>query len=247
MLKEGVNSFVKLFNNGGYDCVVGVAQVKDPSRYGIVEMSDDRPNRFVEKPKEPKSNLALIGVYVFNSSIFDTVKKIKPSWRNELEITDAIQLLLEENKRIAVQRVNGWWKDTGKPEDLLEANQLVLADIKSSIEGEISEDAELAGSIVIGKGSKVLERSRLRGPIIIGSNCTIGPDVFIGPYTSIGDDCILRNTEIENSIVMKGTRIESGKRVIDSLIGSYSTILNSDSSMPRGHKLIIGERSVLQI
>jgi glucose-1-phosphate thymidylyltransferase len=146
-----------------------------------------------------------------------------------------------------VERVNGWWKDTGKPEVLLEANQLVLSDLEGRVEGEISGEASVTGRVSIGTGSKLVGNTSVRGPAIIGKNCVLGPDVYLGPYTSIGDDCVLKEVEIENTIVMKGSRIESGKRIVDSLIGSYSTILNSDGAMPKGHKLIIGERSFAQI
>lgn len=247
LLKQGVQDFVRAFDRDGADCVVGVSPVKDPSRFGIAEIDEGKLVRLVEKPKEPKSNLALIGVYVFGPAIFDSVKKIKPSWRNELEITDAIQRLLDEGRRVRVQKVNGWWKDTGRPEDLLEANQLVLSDLEGNVEGEVSEDAQVTGRVAIGKDSKVLEGSRISGPVIIGKNCLIGPNVYVGPYTSVGDECLLKDTEVENSIVMNGSRIESGKKIVDSLIGSHSTILNSDATLPKGQKLIVGERSVLQI
>lgn len=247
LLRQGVQQFIRTFEQERVDCVVGVSPVKDPSRFGIAEMSKEKIVRLVEKPKKPKSNLALIGVYVFGQAIFDAVKKIKPSRRGELEITDAIQRMLQDGRKIKVQRVSGWWKDTGKPDDLLEANQLVLSDLESSMQGKLSEEAQIAGRVALGKGSKVVGSSSIRGPAIIGENCTLGPEVYIGPYTSIGDDCRLKNVEIENSIVMKGCNIQSGKRIVDSLIGSYSTIANGSNSVPQGHKLIIGERSFAQI
>jgi glucose-1-phosphate thymidylyltransferase len=248
LLRQGVNDFVNIFNQKKLDCVVGVCPVKDPSRFGIAELDKTgRISRLVEKPQEPKSNLALIGVYVFNSSIFGAVNQIKPSWRNELEITDAIQLLVSEGRRVEVEKVLGWWKDTGKPEDLLEANQLVLFDLKSSIDGDVSDMAQITGNISLGSGSKVIGTTNIRGPAIIGNGCTIGPNVYIGPYTSIGDDCILKDVEIENTIVMKGSRIENNKRIVDSLIGAYSTILDAQTIKPTGYKLVIGERSFVQI
>jgi glucose-1-phosphate thymidylyltransferase len=247
LLKEGVGTFVHSFKSNNLDALVGVYPVKDPSRFGIVERDDSGRLRFAEKPKQPKSNLALIGVYVFGSAVFDAVKGIKPSWRNELEITDAIQYMVDKGKRVEVLNVNGWWKDTGKPEDLLEANQLILSDLKGEIKGELSEETAYTGSLTMGEGSKTIGRVNIRGPVIIGKDCTIGPNVYIGPYTSIGDECILRNTEIENSIVMKGCRIESGKRIVDSLIGNYSTVVDSNASVPQGHRLVIGERSFAQL
>jgi glucose-1-phosphate thymidylyltransferase len=247
LLKQGASDFITTFNNNSLDCLVGVCPVPDPSRFGIAEMNGDRIVRLVEKPKEPKSNLALIGVYIFGPAIFDAVDQIKPSWRNELEITDAIQTLLVQGKKVQAQRVTGWWKDTGKPEDLLEANQLVLSGLNSSIQGAISNDTKITGNVELDLGSKTVGVVNIRGPAIIGTNCTIGPNVYIGPYTTIGDDCVIKNVQIENSIVMKGSTIESDQRIVDSLIGSYSTILSASGSLPRGYKLVIGERSFAQI
>ena len=247
LLKQGVHSFVSTFVNKELDCVVGVCPVDEPSSYGIAEMSGDKIVRLIEKPKAPRSNLALIGVYVFGPRIFEAVKKIKPSWRNELEITDAIQELLAEGGKVEAEKVSGWWKDTGKPEDLLEANQLVLSDLKSSNDGTISSETRITGSASIGKGCLTIGSVNVRGPAIIGNNCRIGPNVYIGPYTSIGNDCVLSETEIENSIVMKGSKIQSRERVVDSLIGSSSTIMTEKGSLPKGIKLILGERSFARI
>jgi glucose-1-phosphate thymidylyltransferase len=247
LLKQGVGDFISVFEHEGADCVVGVSPVANPSAFGIVEVKDGEILSLAEKPKAPKSNLALIGVYIFGPAIFDAVKKITPSWRNELEITDAIQELLTEGKKVRVERVKGWWKDTGRPEDILEANQLVLADLKGRIDGEVADDAQVTGSVVLGQNSKVIGSSRIRGPAIIGRNCTIGPNVYVGPYTSIGDECTLKDTEIENSIVMKGCRIESGRRIVDSLIGNYSTITNGSVSVPKGYKFVFGDRTFAQV
>ncbi len=247
LLRQGVKDFVGVFERKRADCVVGVCPVTDVSRYGIVEFEGGRPKRLVEKPKASSSNLALVGVYVFSNSIFRAVKSIKPSWRNELEITDAIQFLLAEGKKVEVEHVKGWWKDTGKPEDLLEANQLVLADMQSDVKGELSGETSLTGNLSMGPGSKTVGTVRISGPAIVGANCVIGPDVFIGPYTSIGDGCKIRNVEMENSIVMKDCAIETGRRIVDSLIGSNSTIADGEKRMPKGYKLILGERSFVQV
>lgn len=247
LLKQRVGDFVKIFEDGGFDCVVGVSTVKDPTRFAVAEMHGDRIVRLTEKPREPKSNLAVIGVYVFGSAIFDAVRKIKLSLRNELEITDAIQMLLDDRKKVKAQTVSGWWKDTGRPEDLLEANQLVLEDLDSRMEGTLSEDTQLSGRVAIGLATRVSGRVTIRGPAIIGQNCKIGPDVYIGPYTSVGDGCTLKNVEIQNSIIMGECMIETGKRITDSLIGSYSIITNGEAAVPQGQRLIIGERSFAQI
>jgi glucose-1-phosphate thymidylyltransferase len=249
LLRQGVTGFVERFRARELNCVVGVCPVSDPSRYGIAELDNNgKIVRLIEKPKEPKSNLALIGVYIFDAHIFEAVRKLKPSWRNELEITDAIQILLYDGRKVEVEHVSGWWKDTGKPEDLLEANQLILSDSPGNIQGSISPETRITGNLQIGAGSKTVGEVNIRGPATIGSNCSIGPNVFIGPYTSIGDGCTLENAEIENSIVMKGSKIEtSNKRIVDSLIGAYSSILDGEAVKPRGYKLVLGERSQAQI
>jgi len=202
-----------------------------------------RVERFVEKPKEPISNWALIGVYVFNDKVFDAIKQIKPSWWGELEITDTIQTLLTDGVSVAVQKVQGWWKDTGKPEDLLEANQLILHDLEPHNHGTIEDTAMVTNSVGIGRYTVIHSRTTIRGPAIIGDQCEIGPNTYIGPYTSIGDNSTITNTKVENSIIMKGTYIDCGRRITDSLIGRNVEILGYEQSLPKGHRLIIGDMS----
>jgi len=248
MLKQGAKPLVDIFEKNGSDCVIGVAKVKDPSRYGVVVFDDKKGiKQLVEKPKEFVSEWALIGVYVFNNKIFDAVKKIKLSWRNELEITDAIQVLLNGGAKVKVQFVQGWWKDTGRPEDLLEANQLILHDLEPFNEGFIEEGATLTSLVGVGSNTVVYKGSTIRGPAILGRNCEIGPNVYVGPYTSLGDNVKLRNSEIENSIVMEGAHIDCGKRIIDSIIGRNAKIVDSSSNLPRGYKLILGDMTYVSI
>jgi glucose-1-phosphate thymidylyltransferase len=244
LIRQGVVPLVKEFTDSHSDCVVGATQVKNPSQYGVVVFDKNGGiTRFVEKPKDPISNWALIGIYVFNDKVFDAVHKIKPSWRGELEITDTIQMLLTDGAKVNVQKVQGWWKDTGKPEDLLEANQLILQELKPYNHGRLEEGANLTNNVGIGEGTIIHNRTTIRGPVIIGEHCEIGPDTYIGPYTSIGDNTKILNTEIENSIVMEGAQIDCGRRITDSLIGRKVTILNHEHNLPRGHKLILGDAS----
>jgi glucose-1-phosphate thymidylyltransferase len=248
MLRQGAKPLIEKFEKGNYDCVVGVAKVKDPTRYGIVVLDDSGGiNRLVEKPKQPISDWALIGVYVFNDKIFEAIERIRPSWRGELEITDAIQVLLESGAKIDCQFVQGWWKDTGKPEDLLEANQLVLQEIQSSCEGKIESGAMVSGQVKVGRDTVVRDGTTMRGPIVIGEHCEIGPSVYVGPYTSIGNNVIVRNCEIENSIVMDGAYMDCGKRIIDSLIGTNVKVLDSRDSVPKGIKLVLGDMTYVSI
>ena len=217
-------------------------------RYGIVELdSEGKVSRLVEKPKEPKSNLALAGAYLFNESIFEAVKKIKPSWRNELEITDAIQFLLENGKKISVQHIDGWWKDTGKPEDLLEANQLVLDDLQSKCEGSIDTSCQIIGKVSIGKNTVIKPNTRIKGPVIIGKNCEIGPNVYLGPYTSIGDNVKILSGEIEGSIIMQDVFINCNKRIIDSIIGRQSRLESGDAMYPSGLRFVVGESTLCRV
>lgn len=247
LLKEGVMRFRKIFESKNLDGVVGVTPVPNPSSFGVAELKGGKIVGLVEKPKRPKGNMALIGVYVLGPKVFDAIADLKPSWRGELEITDAIRTMITQGGEVEAVRVEGWWKDTGKPEDLLEANQLVLSDLQSNINTVLSPETSYTGSISIGKGSETSGYVSLRGPIVIGENCKLGPNVHVGPYTSIGDESILRNVEVENSIIMRGCKIEGGRRIVDSLIGSYSTIENGESRVPLGRRLIVGERSFAQI
>ncbi|MDG6930556.1 MAG: glucose-1-phosphate thymidylyltransferase [Nitrososphaerota archaeon] len=248
LLKGGINDFVKKFNETGADAVIGVTKVSDPRQYGVAVLDDNgRIKRLVEKPKEPPSDLALIGVYVFSPSIHKYIQKLKPSWRGEYEITEAIQSMVDDGMRVEVIKVQGWWKDTGKPDDLLEANQLVLDDIATQINGQIDCSTKMEGRIIIGEGTKAASNVRIRGPVIIGKNCAIGPNVYIGPYTAIGDGTSLQNVEIENSIVMKEVKIDGIRgRITDSIIGNGVTIKNTQN-IPSGYRFIIGDMSTVQL
>lgn len=247
LLKSGIEPLLEDFKKTSPEAVIAVTKVKEPHRFGIVEMENGRIVRLVEKPKFPKSDLALVGVYLFRPSIFDAVEKIKPSWRNELEITDAIQELVNSNCDVHVHFVSGWWKDTGRPEDLLEANQLVLSDIKPENKGEVQNNVIIQGNVSIGAGTVIQEGCCLRGPIMIGERCKIGPNTYIGPYTSIGDDVTICGGEIEYSIVMPETRIITEKRIVNSLIGRSVSIVSSNKSIPTGHKLIVGDSSFVSL
>jgi glucose-1-phosphate thymidylyltransferase len=248
LMKEGLTPLISRYHNDSSDCVICVSNVSDPSNYGVVELnSSGEIIKLIEKPTKPKSNWALAGIYLFTSSIFKAVKSIQPSWRNEFEITDAIQYLVENNKKISIHKTNGWWKDTGKPKDLLEANQLILESIESKIEIETDPTCDLIGNIIINENTTIYPNSKLRGPIIIGKNCKIGPNVYIGPYTSIGDNTIIESGEIESSIVMDNVYLNSKKRIVESLISRNSKIESSLDNLPTGLKLIVGENSYCRI
>ena len=248
LIKQGVKPLIYSYYNNNSDCVICVCPVKDPRQYGVVETDQAGTIiRLVEKPKEPKSNLALVGVYVFNNSIFNAVKNISPSWRNELEITDAIQNLLENGKKITLHQISGWWKDTGKPDDLLEANQLILQGIETNINGDLSATCKLTGNVSIGKGTTVKENTVVKGPVAIGDNCEIGPNVYIGPYTSIGDNVKILSGEIDGSIIMENVTIDCKQRIRDSIIGKGSLLESSSGKFPSGLQFVLGEKTVCRV
>ncbi len=247
ILKNGIKDHVETFKKGTCDALISLCRVKHPERFGVAEMEGNRIVRLVEKPKHPKSDLALVGIYFFTKPIFEAVKRIKPSKRNELEITDAIQELINMNYKVEAKIVEGWWKDTGRPEDVLEANQLILSDLKSYDYSTKEENVLIQGQVAIGKNTVIKRNTKIRGPVIIGESCEIGPNTYIGPYTSIGDNTIIKNGEIEFSIIIGDVYIDCGKRIIESLIGKGSKITSSSDNIPPACKLILGDNSFINI
>jgi len=245
LLKEGVKGFVQKFKDKNPNALILLTPVSNPESFGVAELDElSRVKKLVEKPKNPKSNLALVGVYLFDKNIFKAVKAIKPSWRNELEITDAIQWLLNKGYTVESHKVSGWWKDTGKPEDVLSANRLILESIERNIKGEVI-DSTIEGRVIVKEGAKII-KSIIRGPVIIGENTKI-INSYIGPFTSINSEVIIERSEIENSIVMKKSVIKNLQRRIDeSLIGREVKILAS-SRKPMVNRFILGERSKVEV
>jgi glucose-1-phosphate thymidylyltransferase len=245
LLKQGVTPILNLYRNEGADSIICVTPVKNSLQFGIVELdSSGKILRLVEKPSKSKSNLALVGVYLFNNSIFEAARNIKPSWRNELEITDAIQILSDRGKKIGIQYVDGWWKDTGKPEDLLEANQLVLDDIVPMVKGFSEESSRILGKVSVGKNTNIKTNTTIKGPVIIGDNCEIGPNVYIGPYTSIGDNVKILSGEVEGSIIMDNVLIHCNKRIINSIVGRQSHLESSAMLPSSGLQLVVGDSTL---
>jgi len=247
LLKGGIEKFTKEFNESTHDAMVLLCEVKNPQRFGVAEFhKSGKLLRLIEKPKEPPSSYALTGIYFFRPIIFEMIKQLKPSWRGELEITEAIQLLIGGGYDVGYRFVKEWWKDTGAPEDILESNRLILDEIKPKIEGNVEEGATLQGRISIGKESKIKSGATLRGPAVIGENTVIESIVYIGPYTSVGNHVTIRKGEIENSIIMDHCLIDVNERITDSLIGPYSKI-TSGKGRPRGYRFIVGERSEMKV
>jgi glucose-1-phosphate thymidylyltransferase len=241
ILKSGIVSLVEEFKKGQPNALILLTPVPDPKMFGVAELEDGRVVRLVEKPKDPKSNLALVGVYMFDAHVFEAVKAIKPSWRNELEITDAIQYLVDHGYRVQPHLVSGWWKDTGKIEDILEANRLILESLSGSIEGVVDETSRVSGEVVIEKGASV-RSSTIRGPAIIGAGSEI-VDAYIGPFTSIQKNCRIMRTEIEHSIVLEGSEIaDIGSRIDESLIGREVRIYKCPPK-PLAYRFMVGDKS----
>ena len=248
LLKGGTKKFVNLFNNSNFDAMILLSEVKEPQRFGVAQLDkNNKLIRLIEKPKVPPSNYALTGIYFFKPVIFEMIKELKPSWRGELEITDAIQLLLSKGHKVGHDFVTGWWKDTGTPEDILEANRLVLDELKPEIEGKVEDDTSIQGRVSIGKNSKIESGALIRGPAIVGENTMIEKGVYIGPYTSIGNNATIRRGEIENSIIMDNCTIDADERIVDSLIASHTKITSNDKSKPSGRRFILGERSEVEL
>jgi len=245
ILKSGIKSLVEEFQAGKPNSLILLTEVSNPQMFGVAELKDGKVVKLVEKPKRPMSNLALVGVYMFDSFIFEAVKAIKPSWRNELEITDAIQYLIEKGYKVHPHLVTGWWKDTGKIEDILEANRLILESIVSRIEGNVDSNSQIKGEVIIEK-DVLIKNSTIRGPAIIGSKTKI-IDSYIGPFTSIQNRCKIVKTEVENSIILEGSEIRNiGSRIDESLIGRDVKIFKSPPK-PSAYRFMVGDKSELGI
>lgn len=245
ILKSGIKSLVEEFRQKKPNSLILLTEVPNPQMFGVAELEGGRVVKLVEKPKEPVSNLALVGVYMFDFHIFEAVKVIKPSWRNELEITDAIQYLVENGYEVHPHLVTGWWKDTGKIEDILDANRLILESIVGEIQGDVDETSKINGQVKIEKGV-VVKNSIIRGPAIIGANSEI-IDSYIGPFTSIQNKCKIIHTEIEHSIVLEGSEIrEVGSRIDESLIGREVKIFKCPPK-PSVYRFMVGDKSEIGI
>jgi glucose-1-phosphate thymidylyltransferase len=241
LLSGGIKDFVDEFKKGDYDSQILLAKVKNPADFGVAELDGDRVVGLEEKPKKPKSDYALVGVYMFTSRIFEAVEKIEPSWRGELEITDAIQYLIDHEYVVNSHIVEGWWKDTGKLEDMLDANRMILTGMTTRMESKQLEDSEIHGHVQLDEGVTV-KKSVLRGPCIIGAGAEI-VDSYVGPFTSIGPKTVLARSEIENSIVLENCTItDIGSRIGGSLIGRNVTVTKSDKP-PRNYGFMVGDNS----
>lgn len=244
LLQGGITDLVKAFEDSAPDALILLTPVPDPEHFGVAELHDGRVTRLQEKPPEPKTDLALVGVYMFTAGIHDAARAIEPSARGELEITDAIQHLVDEGRRVEPHIVQGWWKDTGRLDDMLEANRLVLDTIERRIDGTLT-DSTVDGRVVIEEGA-VLENSSVRGPAIIGRGARL-VDAYVGPYSAIGDRCVIERAEVEHAIMLEGSSVRDlGARMESSLLGRDVTISRS-LGQPKAYRFLVGDRSDIGI
>lgn len=241
LIAGGITEFVQQFEANRPDAQILLAKVRDPERFGVAELGPDgHVSKLVEKPAEPKSDLALVGVYLFSGAIMDACHEIAPSPRGELEITDAIQLMIDKGQKVAERTITGWWKDTGKLYDMLEANRIVLDTYEQRVDGTIDDDSEIQGRVVIEEGAQLVN-SFVRGPAIIGRNTRL-ENTFIGPYTAIYHDCVIADSEIEHSIILEESTIRDVKRMEDSLIGKQVEVAKT-TLKPSATRLMLGDHS----
>jgi glucose-1-phosphate thymidylyltransferase len=240
LLRDGIRGLVDEFRAGGADAMVLLQRVSNPSEYGVADLVDGRVTRLVEKPREPTSDLALVGVYMFTHSIIDAARAITPSARGELEITDAIQYLIDAGKRVTPSVVTGWWKDTGQLDDMLEANRLILDVLDARTDGDV-RDSTVEGRVVIEAGARVIN-SYVRGPAIIGAGALI-EDSYVGPYSAVSEGVHIRRAEVEHSIFLEGCRVEDiDARIESSLVGRGAVIARHEGK-PRAYRFMVGDSS----
>jgi glucose-1-phosphate thymidylyltransferase len=244
LFQEGVGAYVDLFNRERPDAVIGLVEVENPQAFGVAELDGQRIMRLVEKPKDPPSNFAVAGVYCFNNRIFEQLSLLKPSGRGEYEITDAIQALIDAGGTVLGQPVHGWWKDTGQPRDLIEANRLLLERMEGNVLGSV-EDSRLSGPVVLA-ATAVVRGSKIVGPAMIGEGVII-ENAYIGPFTSIGAGSVIRNAEVEHSVIEQECVIEDVEtRLQDCLIG-LRAVVRGGRRIPKTLKLTLSDASIVEL
>jgi glucose-1-phosphate thymidylyltransferase len=245
LIEGGITDMVAAFERERPAAQVLLKQVDDPQRFGVAELDDAGDIvRLLEKPKDPPSDLALVGVYLFTPAILDAARRIEPSWRGELEITDAIQRLLDDGGQVRASVVEGWWLDTGKKDELLEANRIVLTSLHGRVEGRVDESSELIGEVVVEPGAELV-RTTVRGPAVIGAGTKL-VDSFVGPFTSIAAGCVVERTELEFSVLLEGCRVRDIGRLEGSLLGREVEV-GRTTRRPSAHRLMLGDHSQVEI
>ena len=246
LIQGGVKSFVKEFTTNKVDALVLLKEVPDPRLFGVAELNGKGEiTRIVEKPREPKTNLAVPGVYLFTRDVHQAIDRIKPSWRGELEITDTIQQLIDSGKKVRSHILTGWWLDTGKKDDLLEANRIVLDEyLKRDIRGEVDSQSRVVGRVEIRQGARI-EHSTLRGPVSIAEECQV-KNSFIGPFTSVGAGTVIEHSSIEHSVILENCRISGVERLADSVIGRSTGVMKGEQDC-KAVRLFIGDDAKVEL
>jgi glucose-1-phosphate thymidylyltransferase len=247
LVQSDLNLFVEQFKSHHLDALTLLSQVENPSAFGVAKVdAQGKVLQLIEKPKDPPSNLALVGIYLFSKTIHHAIANINPSARGELEITDAIQYLIDTNKPVEARQLEGWWLDTGKKDDLLAANQIILDTCLQSInQGQVDEQSTIKGRVQIGEGSQIIN-CNIRGPVTIGRNCHL-QNCFIGPYSSIADEVSLIDTDIEHSVILKGAKLEGiHQRIVDSLIGERAHV-KAAPQRPKALRFMIGDDCQIEL
>ncbi|HEX6330725.1 MAG TPA: glucose-1-phosphate thymidylyltransferase [Actinomycetota bacterium] len=243
VLMGGIERFVAEFERHRPNAQIFLARVPEPEQFGVAVLEGDRVVRLVEKPKEFLSDLALVGVYLFDDSILEAASTLEPSWRGEYEITEAIQWLIDHGRSVRAEMVSGYWKDTGRPEDLLEANRQMLSVLRPSVEGEVDEASRLEGLVVVEAGAKVV-RSRIVGPVIVGAGALV-EDSELGPDVALSPSCVVTSSAVRDSIVMEGSRIEGMATVSGSILGRNAELRRSGTGGV--HRLVLGDQSRVEV
>jgi glucose-1-phosphate thymidylyltransferase len=245
LIEGGITGMVSAFRDHRPDAQLLLKRVDDPERFGVAELAEDGSIRaLIEKPMDPPSDLALVGVYIFTPAILDAARRIEPSGRGELEITDAIQRLLDDGATVHASQVDGWWLDTGKKDELLEANRIVLGTLERRIEGTHDDESEIVGEVVVEPGA-TLTRTIVRGPAIIGAGSHL-EDSFVGPFTSIGRSCTVERSELEYSVLLDGCHVSDIPRLEGSLLGREARVRRT-ARRPSAHRLMLGDHSQVEI
>jgi len=245
IIKKSISEYISKFEQSSASASILLCEVSNPTQFGIADVKNGIIKKIMEKPKDPPTNLAVTGIYLLTPIIFEIIDRLKPSWRNEYEITDALQMLLEENHEIIYDKVTDYWKDTGTPHDIIHANKVILNSTKSYFHGTKEENVSMSGNVMIGEGTVIKKGSKIVGPVIIGKKCVIGPDAHIGPNTSIGDNTKISNLDIEDSIIMSDCDINSEIKIRDSIIAYHSKI---STNIKHDEKIfLLGERTNIKI
>jgi len=243
VLMGGIRRFVEEFERHRPDAQIFLARVPEPEHFGVAVLEGDRVIRLVEKPKEFLSDLALVGVYLFDDSILEAAATLRPSWRNEYEITEAIQWLIDEGRTVRAEMVTGYWKDTGRPEDLLEANRMMLSVLEPRVDGEVDAASRLEGLVVVEAGAKVV-RSTIVGPAIIGTGSLV-EDSSVGPNVALSGSCVIASSAVEDSIVMEGSRVQGVRTVVGSILGRNAEVRHSGAEGVT--RLVVGDQSRVEV